>query len=548
MNTIKKIVSVFLVMILLLSAFVLPVAAYAPLDIESLYDSGMPDDEKITTAEGFVYFVNPDGSATICGVPDGVKEVLIPSEVDGYIVKAINSHCQRFSGGADVDSLTVPDSVIYIGGYSMSAFKNATEINFPSSLVQIDDLAFFHNTAYYKNPDNWDNGCLYIGTNLVSMNENVPEIFVLREDTTCIAVRPVYSYAPAMKHVVLPDHFVNGLGNLPLGTSVESAVIPGELGVVPDFVFAGCSSLTDVDMGEGITTIGEASFRNCSSLDEITIPDSVTAIKEDAFANCESLKKIYIPASVSSIDEHALGYEKYTFYDYLDTKEFITKYRLYLDFTICGEYGSAAHEYAQNNNIPFEASEIEEKPVISSVDEACFGKIGDTDTNRKINVKDATAIQKHLASIESLTEKGMLFADTNGDGVVSIKDATAIRKYIANMDIDAPVGERTDIRIFVHVYGKKGMEWNWTGNYKFNFHYYNEEWEDMIESPGIEGEFDAVAGGWGAYIPVDAKWVRFSFGEFRTVYMPLPDNDAMLGVPGESVGVYLYDCVWQDIK
>lgn len=549
MNAIKKVFSFSLVAILLLSFFVLPVSAVVPFDIsDSLYSSGMPDDEKITTDDGFVYFVNDDGSATICGVPEGVKNVLIPSKVDGYTVKAINSHCQRFSGGEDVDSLTVPDSVIYIGGYSMRAFNNATEINLPSSLIQIDDLAFFHDTAYYKNPDNWDNGCLYIGTNLVSMNENVPETLVLREDTTCIAKRPVYSYSPSMKHVILPDHYINGLNNLPLGSSVESAVIPGDLEVIPDYMFSGCSGLADLSIGSGIKTIGTAAFRGCSTLDEITIPNSVTTIKEDAFVNCENLKQIYIPASVSSIEEHALGYERYTYHDYIFSGEWITKYRLYLDFSICGVIGSAAHEYAQQNNIPFIATADENTPSVSSVDEACFGKLGDTDTNRKINIKDATAIQKHLANIQLLSENGLALADVNADGKLSVQDATSIRKYIAGIEIDDPVGETTDLRLFVHVYGKKGMEWNWTGDYDFCFFYYKEEFGDMIEYPGVVAEYDAIAGGWGAYIPVEANHIRFSFAEFHTIDMPMPSNDAMIGVPGESVGVYLYDCIWQEIK
>lgn len=549
MKAIRKILAFILVATMLMAVFALPVSAIVPFDakVERLYKSGGLDDEKITTTDGFVYFVNPDGSATVCGVPEGVKNITIPSEVNGYTVKALNSHCQRFQGGADVDSLTVPDSVIFIGGYSMSAFKNATKISFPSTLIQIDDLAFFHNSAYYKNPDNWDNGCLYIGTNLVSLNQNVPETLVIREDTTCIATRPVYSYAPEMKHVILPDHYINGLNNLPLGSSVETAVIPGELEVVPDYMFNGCSNLKEINIGNGITNIGYASFRGCSSLDEIRIPDSVTHIGEDAFTNCDNLKQIYIPASVSSIDEYALGYDRYSYYDYI-AEDWKMKHSLYLDFSICGEYGTAAHQYAQKNNIPFIVSEGENKPELSSVDEACFGKMGDADTNRKINVKDATLIQKHLANIESLSENGMLLADVNEDGKISIKDATSIRKYIASIAIDDPVGKTTDIRLFVHVYGKKGMEWNWTGNYDFYFHYYNQEFDDMIKYPGIAAEYDAIAGGWGAYIPVEANYVNFSFGEFRTEHIPLPDNDAMIGVPGERVGVYLYDCTWQEIK
>lgn len=547
MNTIKKIISVLLIAIMISSVFVLPVGAVSPLIYDHLYDAGMPDDEKITTDKGFVYFVNDDGSATICGVPDGKKKVVIPSKVDGYTVKAINSHCQRFSGGADVDSLTVPDSVIYIGGYSMRAFKNASEINLPSSIIQIDDLSFFNDTAYYKNPDNWDNGCLYIGTNLVCMNENVPETLVLRDDTTCIAVRPVYSYSPKMKHVILPDHFVNGLGNLPLGSTVESVEIPGELGEIPDNMFSGCGNLVDAPIEDGITYIGKNSFAGCSGLSEIVIPDSVTTISEEAFINCENIKQIYIPASVSSIGEYALGYKRFTDYDYF-AKDWVTVRKLYLDFTISGEYGSAAHEYAQNNNIPFTVVESESKPTISSIDEACFAKIGDADINRNINIKDATTIQKYLANIQPLSEIGEELSDVNQDGKISIKDATSIRKYIANVEIDEPVGKSTEKRLFRRVFGKKGMEWTWTGDFKFYCFYYNEEYEDMVKYPGIAAEYNAIAGGWEAYIPVEAKYVGFNFGEFRTINMPVPESDSMLGVPGEKIGGYLYDCTWQEIK
>ncbi len=58
---------------------------------------------------------------------------------------------------------------------------------------------------------------------------------------------------------------------------------------------------------------------------------------------------------------------------------------------------------------------------------------GDVNLDGKLNVKDATAVQKHLASIAVLDEKGLTVADFNGDGKINIKDATAIQKKIAGL-------------------------------------------------------------------------------------------------------------------
>ncbi len=68
--------------------------------------------------------------------------------------------------------------------------------------------------------------------------------------------------------------------------------------------------------------------------------------------------------------------------------------------------------------------------------------IGDSNEDGVVNIKDATMIQKHLASIESLTEMGVILAEVNGDGSVNIKDATAIQKYVAGMENEYNIGKR----------------------------------------------------------------------------------------------------------
>lgn len=59
--------------------------------------------------------------------------------------------------------------------------------------------------------------------------------------------------------------------------------------------------------------------------------------------------------------------------------------------------------------------------------------IGDADGNGKIDINDATTVQKHVAHLITLTGDRLKAADANGDGKVDINDATAIQKYIAKL-------------------------------------------------------------------------------------------------------------------
>ncbi len=59
--------------------------------------------------------------------------------------------------------------------------------------------------------------------------------------------------------------------------------------------------VTDLKIPNGVTSIGEYAFYDCSSLTSIEIPDSVTSIGSSAFYGCSSLTSIEIPDSVTSI-------------------------------------------------------------------------------------------------------------------------------------------------------------------------------------------------------------------------------------------------------
>lgn len=60
-------------------------------------------------------------------------------------------------------------------------------------------------------------------------------------------------------------------------------------------------------------------------------------------------------------------------------------------------------------------------------------ELGDVNMDGKLNIRDATLIQKYLAKMEDLDDVQLLLADFDENGKVNVKDATAIQKYIAGI-------------------------------------------------------------------------------------------------------------------
>ena len=63
---------------------------------------------------------------------------------------------------------------------------------------------------------------------------------------------------------------------------------------IPNYFLSGCTKLETLEIGNGITKIGNRAFEQ-TAITSITIPDSVTAIGEQAFNGCTSLTEVNIP-------------------------------------------------------------------------------------------------------------------------------------------------------------------------------------------------------------------------------------------------------------
>ena len=72
-------------------------------------------------------------------------------------------------------------------------------------------------------------------------------------------------------------------------------------------VYKNCTSLTSVDLPEGMTHIPEAMFSGCTKLREVTIPSTVTSIGTDAFAGCIRLKTVNFYGTTRQWDAIEIG-------------------------------------------------------------------------------------------------------------------------------------------------------------------------------------------------------------------------------------------------
>lgn len=98
-----------------------------------------PEIERKKTDDGFIYYILTDDNknvyVTINSYDGDEKNVLIPSSIENYPVKEIGSNC--FTNINNVESITIPDSVVAIGDFAFFGCPNLTKVVIPSSVKKI---------------------------------------------------------------------------------------------------------------------------------------------------------------------------------------------------------------------------------------------------------------------------------------------------------------------------------------------------------------------------------------------------------------------------
>lgn len=111
-----------------------------------------------------------------------------------------------------------------------------------------------------------------------------------------------------MSEVNLPNG-ITSIGEDAFGycTLLKSIIWPNETKVIKKYTFYNCVRLEEVTLPEGLTTICDHAFDSCKALKNITIPTTVQEFGNHVFDVCLSLETIEVPKSL---------YEKYNRVDY----------------------------------------------------------------------------------------------------------------------------------------------------------------------------------------------------------------------------------------
>ena len=109
-----------------------------------------------------------------------------------------------------------------------------------------------------------------------------------------------------------------------------------------------------------------------------------------------------------------------------------------------GAHGTILLEAYEEETKPTEPTSKPTEPTskpTNPIDPAVYVMLGDADLSEKVNVKDATAVQKHTASLITLEDKALFAANVDGNDIVNVKDATAIQKFCASISTGFAIGE-----------------------------------------------------------------------------------------------------------
>ena len=204
-----------------------------------------------------------------------------------------------FDGCTSLTNINIPNTVTTIDRYAFYNCSGLTSITIPNSVNEIGDYAFY--------------GCKNLKTVINCSNLPTFSKGETRYGYIAYYADKVYNFLGA-DNVEFVDDFVfyiNSSGNfLGLYEGNESNIIlpenyKGENYSIGESAFAGCTSLTTINIPNSVTAIGRSAFANCSGLTNLTIPNSVTEIGNYAFSGCSGLTSLTIPNSVTTIGNEA---------------------------------------------------------------------------------------------------------------------------------------------------------------------------------------------------------------------------------------------------
>ncbi len=280
---------------------------------------------------GFTFNQTSDTTGELVSYTGTETNVTVPSsysvvdgkfiEGDTYTITAIADGSSSSNGAfyqvrETLGSVTLPNTIVYIGRWAFNSCSSLTSVSIPSSVTYIGNSAF--NNCNSLQPSITDQGVKYLGN-----SENPYVVLWDGKDITSSSYT-VYNDCK----IIYFDAFDQSLRNI---------ILPSSLTSIGDYAFDGCTYLTSIDLSKctslesignyvfsgrkanftsidlsqctSLISIGEYAFYNCQSLTEVDLSNctSLISIGNDAFYFCIGLTSIDLSdcTSLTSIGSYA---------------------------------------------------------------------------------------------------------------------------------------------------------------------------------------------------------------------------------------------------
>jgi hypothetical protein len=288
-------------------------------DVSKVTDVLIPD-----TVEAFEWGLVRGGTHTANDLPSAM---IIPYGVTHIIGKQLSEGPWIINGAPNVFSVSMPDTVRYIGAGAFRGFSSLTGIDIPNSVTHMSGNSFYEcdsllridfsdnlmrirteasgsliNTPWWNaQPD----GLVYAGNLAFRWKGDMPpNTHITLKDGTISINDSTFGNQLNLTSIAIPDSVVR-IGQFAFfRTSLTDINIPDSVTEIGDWAFSS-SSLINVIIPNNITRIAHVMFQDATSLVSVTLPNGITHIGMQAFSGTTSLTDINIPDTVTEIGSNA---------------------------------------------------------------------------------------------------------------------------------------------------------------------------------------------------------------------------------------------------